>query len=54
MKKSFKIPIYNQHITVSSVMPDNYTAGVSDTQRYKMLGNGWTVDVIAHLLKGLK
>ena len=35
-------------------MPDNYTAGVSDTQRYKMLGNGWTVDVIAHLLKGLK
>ena len=29
-------------------------AGVSDTQRYKMLGNGWTVDVIAHLLKGLK
>lgn len=24
MKKSFKIPIYNQHITVSSVMPDRY------------------------------
>ena len=35
-------------------MPDNYTAGVSDTQRYKMLGNGWTVDVIAHIFKGLK
>jgi len=31
-------------------LPDNYTAGVSDTQRYKMLGNGWTVDVIAHIL----
>ena len=29
---------------------DNYTAGVSETQRYKMLGNGWTVDVIAHIL----
>lgn len=28
---------------------DNYTAIVSDTQRYKMLGNGWTVDVIAHI-----
>lgn len=28
---------------------DNYTACVSDTQRYKMLGNGWTVDVIAHI-----
>lgn len=28
---------------------DNYTEGVSNTQRYKMLGNGWTVDVIAHI-----
>jgi DNA (cytosine-5)-methyltransferase 3A len=28
---------------------DNYTAVVSDTQRYRMLGNGWTVDVIAHI-----
>lgn len=27
---------------------------ISDTNRYKALGNGWTVDVIAHLLKGLK
>tara|TARA_R110000772_G_scaffold96428_1_gene195087 strand:- start:2205 stop:3389 length:1185 start_codon:yes stop_codon:yes gene_type:complete len=34
-------------------LPDGYTAGVSDTQRYKMLGNGWTVDVIAHIFKGL-
>lgn len=31
-------------------VPDNYTDGVSETQRYKMLGNGWTVDVIAHIL----
>jgi len=30
-------------------VPDNYTEGVSDTQRYRMLGNGWTVDVIAHI-----
>lgn len=28
---------------------DNYTNYVSDSQRYKMLGNGWTVDVIAHI-----
>lgn len=36
-------------------LPDNYTdAGVSNAQRYKCLGNGWTVDVIAHILKGLK
>ena len=33
---------------------DNYTAGVSATQRYKMLGNGWTVDVIVHILSYLK
>ena len=32
-------------------VPDNYTAHVSNTQRYKMLGNGWTVDVIAHILE---
>ena len=34
-------------------LPDNYTQGVSNTQRYKMIGNGWTVDIIAHILKGL-
>ena len=33
--------------------PDNYTAGVSNTQRYKMLGNSWTVDVIAHIFREL-
>lgn len=35
-------------------VPDNYTNHVSDTQRYKMLGNGWTVDIIAHILKHIK
>jgi len=35
-------------------VPDGYTEGVSNTQRYKMLGNGWTVDVVAHILKGIK
>ena len=35
-------------------VPDNYTGCVSDTQRYKMLGNGWTVDVITHILKNIK
>lgn len=34
-------------------VPDGYTEGVSNTQRYKMLGNGFTVDVIAHILKGI-
>ena len=35
-------------------VPDNYTDCVSNSQRYKMLGNGWTVDVITHFFKGLK
>jgi len=32
-------------------VPDNYTNHVSNSQRYKMLGNGWTVDIIAHIFK---
>ena len=35
-------------------VPDNYTNHVSNTQRYKMLGNGWTVEVIKHIFKILK
>jgi DNA-cytosine methyltransferase len=35
-------------------VPDNYTSHVSNTQRYKMLGNGWTVDVIAHIFKNIE
>lgn len=35
-------------------LPDNYTEGISDTQRYKCIGNGWTVDVIAHIFKGME
>ena len=34
-------------------VPDGYTSVVSDTQAIKMLGNGWTVDVIAHIFRGL-
>jgi len=34
-------------------MPDGYTEGVSNSQRYKMIGNGWTIDVIAEILKGM-
>lgn len=35
-------------------LPDNYTEGVPKTRRFEAIGNGWTVDVIAHILKGLK
>lgn len=34
-------------------VPDNYTGSVSNTQRYKMLGNGWTIDVIAHIFRSM-
>jgi len=44
-------------------VPDNYTSKgirdgkevkISNTQRYKMLGNGWTIDVIAHIFESLR
>jgi len=34
-------------------VPDGYTSMVSDGARYKMIGNGWTVNTIAHIFKGL-
>lgn len=34
-------------------IPDNYTDICSDTQRYKMIGNAFTVDVISHILNGI-
>ena len=44
-----------RNLTVGECMrlqtvPDTYTFPVSDSQAYKMLGNGWTVDVIAHIM----
>lgn len=35
-------------------LPDDYTEWVSNTQRYKMLGNGWTVDIISHIFSFIK
>lgn len=34
-------------------LPDHYTDGIANTHRYTTIGNGWTVDVIAHILKGV-
>lgn len=34
-------------------LPDNYTDCLSDNERRKVIGNGWTVDVIAHILSGI-
>lgn len=53
--KTFKVrkltPIECERL---QTVPDNYTNHVSNTQRYKMLGNGWTIDVICHILKEVK
>lgn len=38
----------------AQTLPDNYTEGVSDGARYIACGNGWTIDVIAHMFHGLK
>lgn len=35
-------------------LPDNYTSGISNSQRYKVIGNGWTVDIIKHIFEHLK
>jgi site-specific DNA-cytosine methylase len=35
-------------------LPIGFTEGISNSQRFKAVGNGWTVDVIAHILKSLK
>ena len=35
-------------------VPMGYTSVVRPSERYKMLGNGWTVDVITHILKGIE
>lgn len=35
-------------------VPDNYTDCINDNERYKALGNGWTVDVVSHILKGIE
>jgi site-specific DNA-cytosine methylase len=34
-------------------LPDNWTQCVSNSQRYKMIGNAWTVDVVAHLFRDI-
>ena len=35
-------------------VPDNYTNHVSNSQRFKMLGNGWTIEVIKHIFKNME
>ena len=43
-----------EHAEELQTLPKGYTEGLSDNQRFKVIGNGWTVDVIAHLFKELR
>lgn len=44
----------NNEGELAMTLPIDYTAGITDRERARCIGNGWTVDVIAHILKGLK
>ena len=44
----------NNEGELAMTLPVDYTAGITDRERARCLGNGWTVDVIAHILKSLK
>ena len=43
----------NNEAECAMTLPIDYTKGVSDRERARCLGNGWTVDVIAHIFRGL-
>lgn len=54
----YEIEGYIRKLTVMEcerlqTVPENYTEGVSKTQALKMLGNGWTIDVIVHILRNI-
>lgn len=60
-RKEFESKGFIRGLTVKEMerlqtLPDDYTKidGISDNQRCEAIGNGWTVDVIAHILKGIK
>lgn len=46
--------ILPEECELAQTVPIGYTSSCSDTQRYKMLGNGWTVDIISHILNHIK
>jgi site-specific DNA-cytosine methylase len=51
--KNIKDKLSPEECEVLQTVPTGYTEGVSKTHRYHMLGNGWTVDVIAHIFSYL-
>ena len=51
-KLPFRYYSINEYCRLQT-LPDNYTQSISDSQGKKAIGNGWTVDVIAHILKNI-
>ena len=49
--RQYQRPLTPNECEILQTLPLNYTDCVSNTQRYKAIGNGWTVDVIAHIFK---
>ena len=47
-----RLQTINDNLTAKGIV-DGKVVKISDTQRYKMLGNGWTISVIAHILKNI-
>lgn len=60
----YKIDLTDGDYTIRKLTPieaerlqtldDNYTSAVSNSQRYKCIGNGWSIDIIVHILKNIK
>jgi len=45
--------LYVDEVERLQTVPQGYTDCVSNTQRYKMLGNGWTIDIVSHIFKNI-
>jgi len=54
LKEGFVRKLTPEECEKLQTLPVGYTKCVADTHRYATLGNGWTVDVVAHIFKGLK
>ena len=53
MKEKFRYFTIKEYCRLQN-LPDDYTEGISESKAKKCIGNGWTVEVIAHIFKGLK
>ena len=53
MRSGTLLPFTAEQAETLQTLPVGYTAGVSDKQRFRLLGNAWTLDVIIHILSAL-